>query len=150
VTNQEVWQYEITPGLQAGVALSRLRFYLAALEEAGINIPSSAMGGRGQGDRVRRHYRQDDDADLRALVDAKWEAIEAAKASASAAAAQAAGAGASAKAPAVQVVNTTSNKAVPALDVAAAPALLPSAAQRAIDARRRNDEEALILLLLEA
>jgi len=32
----DVWAYEIAPGLQAGVALERLRFWLTELEANGI------------------------------------------------------------------------------------------------------------------
>lgn len=143
---QETWEHEIAPGLPAGVALWRLRFYLAALEAAGIDIPSGTIGGRGA--KARQHPRREDDADLRALVDAKWEAIEAGQlADAAAQAARSATAAAiqPAQAPAID----TGRPAV-AADVAAAPALLPGAAQRARDARRRDDEDALILLLLES
>lgn len=143
---QETWEYEIAPGLPAGVALWRLRFYLAALEAAGIDIPSGTVGGRGA--TVRQRPRREDDADLRALVDAKWEAIEAGQlANAAAQAARSATAAAiqAAQAPVIDIGRTAV-----AADVAAAPALLPGAAQRARDARRRDDEDALILLLLES
>lgn len=103
--------------------------------------PPSVIGGAG---RARRRYS---DNDLRALVDAKWEAIEAGQlADAAAQAARSATAAAIqvAQAPVIDI-----GRPAVAADVAAAPALLPGAAQRARDARRRDDEDALILLLLE-
>lgn len=105
-------------------------------------VAPSVIGSAG---RARKRYS---DADLRALVDAKWEAIETgrlADTAALAARSAAATATQAAQAPAID----TGRTAV-AADVAAAPALLPGAAQRARDARRRDDEDALILLLLES
>ncbi len=143
---QETWEHEIAPGLPAGVALSRLRLYLAALEAAGIDITTTPIGGGGARASARQEPRRYDDADLRALVDAKWEAIEAGRLADAARVAP--------RAPAVSSepasVSLEGPIPTPAADVAAAPALLPGAAQRARDARRRDDEEALILLLLES
>ena len=113
---------------------------------AGVEQTNPSVVG-GSGGRAR--HLENDDA-LRQLVEAKWDAIEAAKAAASAAAAQAANAAPALAAPPVQAATATSAQTSFATDVAAAPALLPGAAQRAIEARRRDDEEALLLLLLEA
>lgn len=151
--HQETWEHEIAPGLPAGVALSRLRLYLAALEAAGIDITTTPIGGGGARASARQEPRRYDDADLRALVDAKWEAIKAGRLADAARVAP--------RAPVVSPepasvslqpdsVSLTGPSVTPAADVAAAPALLPGAAQRARDARRRDDEEALILLLLES
>lgn len=96
---------------------------------------STASGGGGRRGRESA-------ADLRALVEAKWEVIEAARKADAIVAEE----------PRLPLARVEVAKVaqVAAVDVAAAPALLPGAAQRARDARRRDDEDALILLLLES
>lgn len=54
----DVWAYEIAPGLQAGVALERLRFWLTELEAAGITVDSPAGGAHVWSLPTRRTLRR--------------------------------------------------------------------------------------------
>lgn len=118
--------------------------------------PRAVIGGGGRG-------RLESEDDLRALVEAKWEAIEAALQAEEHPTAQQAEAQKKRANPgsrltaALQTASVAPKDAVVAgalpgraVDTVARPALLPGAAERALQARRRNDEEALLLLLLEA
>lgn len=59
-----MWDFEIAPGLTAGLALERTRFWLAALEAVGISLGSIGGGGLQPPDpatqiteaQVRKHY----------------------------------------------------------------------------------------------
>ncbi len=113
-------------------------------------VPPGAAVGSG-----RARYAETDD-ELRALVDAKWEAIEAAQRADARVPPDRAQreearpeAGAAVAPSPVRDVDRPAAAATVALDVAAAAPLLPGAAQRAREARRRDDEEALLLLLAD-
>lgn len=40
-----MWDFEIAPGLPAGLALEKTRFWLSALEAIGISVGSGGGGG---------------------------------------------------------------------------------------------------------
>ncbi len=102
-------------------------------------------------DRVNGGGRYTDE-DIRRLVEEKWAAIEAAQ---HADRAQKTGVSPTRQAPSVEIsadLEQVARAAAPLEPSALLPSarpLLPDAAERAREARRRNDEEALILLLTE-
>ena len=121
---------------------------LAVQGFAAVAVQADRYGGGGR--------RVESDEDLRRLVEAKWETIEAARLADALVPTERALPAAPAAEPAelpLAIAAATPIVLAPvraaAADIAA-PALLPDAAERARQARRRADEDALILLLLSS
>jgi hypothetical protein len=138
----------VTPGWMVGAA----KMSFSASGTMTVVAQATTIGGGGRRAKERQHIKLGDETALRALVDAKWEAIETARLidAAAQAARSATAAALSQSAAAAQAPTAAPATPVAVARVAAAAAPLPDAAQRARDARRLEDEDALILLLLES